>query len=84
LNIKISSSKKNVSNLSKPVFYERILVLITNLLNFFLGLVQQLRSILGLPLDEAIKHNPLQNDDLAVPRFLVDCINIIDQGIFFD
>ena len=27
-----------------------------------------------------MKLNPLQTDDLAVPRFLVDCINIIDQG----
>ncbi|CAF1373007.1 unnamed protein product [Adineta steineri] len=44
------------------------------------GLVEQLRRIIGLSLDEAIKHNPLQNDDLAVPRFLVDCINIIDQA----
>lgn len=45
-----------------------------------LGLVEQLRRIIGLSLDEAIKLNPLQTDDLAVPRFLVDCINIIDQG----
>ncbi|CAF5067350.1 unnamed protein product, partial [Rotaria sp. Silwood1] len=30
--------------------------------------------------EEATKHNPLQNDDLAVPRFLVDCINIIEQA----
>ena len=45
-----------------------------------LGLVEQLRQIIGLSLDEAIKHNPLANDDLAVPRFLVDCIHIIDQG----
>ncbi|CAF0761880.1 unnamed protein product [Adineta ricciae] len=44
------------------------------------ALVEQLRPILGLTLDEAIKHNPLQNDDLAVPRFLVDCIHIIEQG----
>ena len=47
---------------------------------FILGLVEQLRRILGLSLDDAIKLNPLQNDDLAVPRFLLDCINIIDQG----
>ena len=44
------------------------------------GLVEQLRRIIGLSLDEAIKHNPCPNDDLAVPRFLVDCIHIIDQG----
>ncbi|CAF1070850.1 unnamed protein product [Rotaria sordida] len=44
------------------------------------GLVEQLRLIIGLSLEEATKHNPLQNDDLAVPRFLVDCINIIDQA----
>jgi hypothetical protein len=45
------------------------------------GLVDQLRQIIGLSLDDAIKHNPLVNDDLFVPRFLVDCIHIIDQGI---
>ncbi|CAF0719431.1 unnamed protein product [Rotaria sp. Silwood1] len=44
------------------------------------GLVEQLRLIMGLSLEEATKHNPLQNDDLAVPRFLVDCINIIEQA----
>ncbi|UJR26460.1 hypothetical protein I4U23_007790 [Adineta vaga] len=44
------------------------------------GLVEQLRRIIGLTLDEAIKHNPLPNDDLAVPRFLVDCITIIEQA----
>jgi hypothetical protein len=44
------------------------------------GLVEQLRRIIGLSLDDAIKLNPLQTDDLAVPRFLVDCINIIDQA----
>lgn len=35
---------------------------------------------MGLSLEEANKHNPLQNDDLSVPKFLVDCINIIEQG----
>ncbi|CAF1088924.1 unnamed protein product [Rotaria magnacalcarata] len=44
------------------------------------GLVEQLRLIMGLSLEEAAKHNPLQNDDLSVPRFLVDCINIIEQA----
>lgn len=46
-----------------------------------LGLVEQLRRIIGLSLDEAVKLNPLPTDDLSVPRFLVDCINIIEQGI---
>lgn len=45
-----------------------------------LVLVEQLRQIIGVSLDEAVKHNSLADDDLSVPRFLIDCIQIIDQG----
>jgi len=45
------------------------------------ALVEQLRRIMGLSLDEAVKHNPLPNNELSVPRFLVECINIIEQGL---
>ena len=50
---------------------------------FVLDLVEQLRRILGLSLEDATKRDPLQNDELTVPRFLVNCINIIEQGKLF-
>ncbi|CAF0746037.1 unnamed protein product [Didymodactylos carnosus] len=44
-------------------------------------LLEQLRLIVGCPLEEAVKRNPLANSsELAVPKFLIECIAIIDQG----
>ncbi|CAF1462335.1 unnamed protein product, partial [Didymodactylos carnosus] len=44
-------------------------------------LLEQLRLIVGLPLEDAVKRNPLSNNSgLAVPKFLLECIEIIDQS----